>query len=69
MGDRHIYKCPHCGDEIYVGGGINEDGKIHCSSCKRDFRLISFLIPFDATSYTIGYGYRHTDICGGEEDV
>jgi DNA-directed RNA polymerase subunit RPC12/RpoP len=63
MGDRHIYKCPKCGDEIMVGGGFNEneDGKIHCSTCKNDFRLISFLIPFDATKYTIGYGYGRTN--------
>lgn len=59
MSDRHIYTCPKCKGEIYVGGGINEndDGKIHCASCGGDFRLISFLIPYDATSYTTGYGY------------
>jgi DNA-directed RNA polymerase subunit RPC12/RpoP len=72
MGDRHIYKCPKCGDEIYVGGGINdgEDGKITCPSCKCEFRLIKFLIPFDATSYTTGYGYRKPrDLCGGEDET
>lgn len=61
MSDRTIYKCPRCNDEIYVGGGINdgEDGKIHCHSCRNDFKLVTFLIPFEATSYTTGYGYGH----------
>ncbi len=58
MGDKCIYKCPSCGDEIYVGGGINDgdDGKIHCS-CGRDFKLVTFLVPYNATKVTIGYGY------------
>ena len=59
MSDRVTYKCPRCKEDLYVGGGINdgEDGKIHCCGCGNDFKAITFLIPFDATSYTTGYGY------------
>ena len=51
MGDRQIYICPNCGDEIYVGGGINEHdvhdpryGKIQCFSCRHWFVPVAALI-------------------------
>lgn len=46
MGDRHIYICPKCNEEIYVGGGFNEndDGTIKCHSCKRRFVIQTKLV-------------------------
>lgn len=59
MGDVYIFKCPNCGDDIYVGRGINdgEDGKIHCTACGKDFKQVTFLVPYDATTIPNGYGY------------
>jgi transcription elongation factor Elf1 len=52
MGDRYIYICPNCNDEIYVGGGINEQtdgniGFIKCSSCKKIFKIEIKLIEIN----------------------
>lgn len=52
MGDRHLFNCPECGEEIMVGGGFNEseDGIIECHDCKTKYRMEIRLVKIKGES-------------------
>lgn len=38
---RHLWKCPDCEDEAYVGPGFYAvSGEPHCDGCERDYEYV-----------------------------